>query len=180
MKERDKRDVTVDVEKIYASIRDEVIDKITIRRTRNNILNDPDYCHDLEEQGIIFPHILPPNELTYLLGDSLSERFYATLSALTDEENPEHIGYARYRAIEFLNPEFRDRYPRAKQISQSLAGIYKVHMVKRLESRHHAFKKSLATLLRITSDMIKMFEQDKVIIAPELNIKSLQAKNMEP
>lgn len=179
MRERDKRDVTSDVEKIYASIRDEVIDKVTIRRTRNNILNDPDYCHDLDEQGIIFPHILPPNELTYLLGDSLSNKFYATLSALTDEENPEHIGYARYRAIEFLNPEFRDRYPRAKQISQSLAGIYKVHMVKRLESSFHAFKKSLATLLRITSDMIKMFEQDKVIIAPELNVKALQAKDME-
>lgn len=179
MRERDKRDVTADVEKIYASIRDEVIDKVTIRRTRNNILNDPDYCHDLDEQGIIFPHILPPNELTYLLGDSLSDKFYATLSALTDEENPEHVGYARYRAIEFLNPEFRDRYPRAKQISQSLAGIYKVHMVKRLESSFHAFKKSLATLLRITSDMIKMFEQDKVIIAPELNVKALQAKDME-
>ena len=179
MRERDKRDVTTDVEKIYASIRDEVIDKVTIRRTRNNILNDPDYCHDLDEQGIIFPHILPPNELTYLLGDSLSDKFYATLSALTDEENPEHVGYARYRAIEFLNPEFRDRYPRAKQISQSLAGIYKVHMVKRLESSFYAFKKSLATLLRITSDMIKMFEQDKVIIAPELNVKALQAKDME-
>lgn len=179
MRERDKRDVTDDVEKIYASIRDEVIDKVTIRRTRNNILNDPDYCHDLDEQGIIFPHILPPNELTYLLGEALSEKFYATLSALTDEENPEHVGYARYRAIEFLNPEFRNRYPRAKQISQSLAGIYKVHMVKRLESSFHAFKKSLATLLRITSDMIIMFEQDKVIIAPELNVKALQAKDME-
>lgn len=127
----------------------------------------------------LFSHILPPNELTYLLGDSLSAKFYATLSALTDEDNLEHVGYARYRAIEFLNPEFRDRYPRAKQISQSLAGIYKVHMVKRLESSFHAFKKSLATLLRITSDMIKMFEQDKVIIAPELNVKALQAKDME-
>lgn len=179
MRERDKRDVTVDVEKIYASIRDEVIDKVTIRRTRNNILNDPDYCQDLEEQGIVFPHILPPNELTYILGESLNKKFYATLSALTDEENPEHVEYARYRAIEFLNPEFRDRYPRAKQISQSLAGIYKVHMVKRLESSFHAFKKSLATLLRITSDMIKMFEQDKVIIAPDLNVKALQAKDME-
>ena len=179
MRERDKRDVTVDVEKIYASIRDDVIDKVTIRRTRHNILNDPDYCQDLEKQGIIFPHILPPNELTYLLGDSLSEKFYTTLAALTDEENPKHVEYARYRAIEFLNPEFRDRYPRAKQISQSLAGIYKVHMVKRLESSFYAFKKSLATLLRITSDMIKMFEEDKVIIAPDLNVKALQAKDME-
>ena len=52
-------------------------------------------------------------------------------------------------------------------------------MVKRLESSFYAFKKSLRTLLRITTDMIKMFEEDKVIIAPDLKVKDLQAKNME-
>ena len=43
MRERDSRDVTSDVDRIYASIRDKVIDKVTIRRTRTNITNDPDY-----------------------------------------------------------------------------------------------------------------------------------------
>jgi hypothetical protein len=52
-------------------------------------------------------------------------------------------------------------------------------MVKRLESSFHAFKLSLATLLRITDDMLKMFAEDKVIIAPDLNVKDLQAKGME-
>ena len=52
-------------------------------------------------------------------------------------------------------------------------------MVKRLESSFYAFKKSLKTLLRITSDMIKMFDENKVIIAPELKVKNLQAKDME-
>ena len=133
---------------------------------------------DLNAQGIIFPHILPPKELSYNLNESLSNSFYSTLTALTDESAPEHITYARYRAVEFLKPEFRERYKNATQIGQSLAGIYRVHMVKRLESSFYAFKKSLYTLLRITSDMIKMFEEDKIIIAPELNIKDLQFKGL--
>jgi len=112
------------------------------------------------------------------LNASLSNSFYHTLTALTDEQAPSHITYARYRAIEFLKPEFRDKYKNAVHIGQSLAGIYRVHMVKRLESSFHAFKKSLQTLLRITSDMITMFEQDKVIIAKELNVKELQFKGM--
>lgn len=179
MRERETRDVSNDVDSIYEAIRNKVIDKVTIRRTRNNILNDPDYKHDLAVQGIVFPKILPPNDLTYKLSDSLNYMFYSTLTALTDKVAPSHLTYARYRAIEFLKPELRARYRNAVHIAQSLADIYRVHMVKRLESSFYAFKKSLQTLLRITSDMIKMFEEDKVIIAPDLNIKGLQARGME-
>jgi superfamily II DNA or RNA helicase len=178
MRERNTRDVTSAVDNIYAQIRDKVIDKVTIRRTRTNITNDPNYKKDLKEQGIKFPHILPPRDLTYVLNESLSNSFYSTLTALTDEEAAEHITYARYRAVEFLKPELREKYKNAVHIGQSLAGIYRVHMVKRLESSFFAFKKSLNTLLRITDDMISMFEQDKVIIAPELNVKELQFKGM--
>lgn len=179
MRERATRDVSQDVDHIYAQIRDKVIDKVTIRRTRTNILNDTDYKKDLASQGIVFPTILPPKELVYDLNSNLSELFYSTLTALTDENAEKHLAYSRYRAVEFLKPEFRDRYKNAAQIGQSLAGIYRVHMVKRLESSFYAFKKSLNTLLRITEDMIKMFEENKVLIAPELNIKDLQFKGME-
>lgn len=184
MREREKHDVTADVDKIYEQIRNKVIDKVTVRRTRNNILNSPDYRADVEAQGIIFPNILPPNELEYVMDADTSNRFYETLKQLTDgktSENPEGKGltYARYRAVEFLKPEYRSKYKNAEHIGRSLAGIYRVHMVKRLESSFYAFKKSLQTLLRITTDMIEMFEKDKVIIAPDLKVKDLQAKDME-
>lgn len=179
MRERDIRDVGHEVDRIYENIRDKVIDKVTIRRTRNNILNDPDYKADLKKKGIVFPTILPPNELEYELTPSLSRSFTNTLTALTDEKADEHITYARYRAVEFLKSELREKYKNAVHIGQSLAGIYRVHMVKRLESSFHAFKKSLKTLLRITNDMIRMFEEDKVIIAPELNIKDMMFTGME-
>lgn len=184
MRERDKRDVTSEVDKIYEQIRNKVIDKVTVRRTRNNILNDPDYKADIKSQGIIFPKILPPNELEYSMSRDTNDRFYETLKQLTDgksDTNPAGNGlnYARYRAVEFLKPEYRKKYKNAAHIGQTLAGIYRVHMVKRLESSFYAFKKSLRTLLNITEDMIIMFEENKVIIAPDLKVKDLQAKNME-
>lgn len=184
MRERDQRDVTSEVDKIYEQIRNKVIDKVTVRRTRHNILNDPDYKADIESQGIIFPKILPPNELEYSMSHDTNDRFYETLKQLTDGEsdtNPAGKGlyYARYRAVECLKSEYRKKYKNAAHIGQTLAGIYRVHMVKRLESSFYAFKKSLRTLLNITEDMIKMFEENKVIIAPDLKVKDLQAKNME-
>ena len=179
MRERDSRDVTEDVDKIYDKIRNNVIDKVTIRRTRNNILNDPDYKHDIELQGIVFPNILPPKEVIYKMGTETSARFYETLASLSDEQYKDHLHYARYRAVEFLKDEYKKRYKNAEHIGQTLAGIYRVHMVKRLESSFCAFKKSLDTLLRITNDMILMFDEDKVIIAPELNVKDLLANGWE-
>ena len=52
-------------------------------------------------------------------------------------------------------------------------------MVKRLESSFYAFRRSLHTLHNATLGMIKMFEEDKIIIAPDLNIKKLQADGIE-
>ena len=179
MRERDKRNVTDEVDRIYAQIRDKVIDKVTIRRTRTNITNDPDYKRDLERQGIIFPNILPPEELEYKLNDFLTLIFNETLIALIDTEGEQAIRYARYRAVEFLKPEFSVKYKNAKLIGQSLAKIFKTHMVKRLESSFFAFKKSLKTMLKMTNDMINMFDENKVIIAPELNVKDLMFKGMD-
>ena len=179
MKERETRDVTADVDKIYEVIRERVIDKVTVRRTRSNIENDPEYKKDLKAQGIVFPKPLAPTPLEYEMDVDTSNRFFYTLNVLSDDKFEPHLHYARYRAIEFLKPELRAKYRNAVHVGQTLAGIYRVHMVKRLESSFHAFKLSLATLLRITDDMLKMFSEDKVIIAPDLNVKDLQAKGME-
>ena len=179
MRERDTRDVTKEVDAIYAEIRNKVIDKVTVRRTRNNILNDADYCADIKQQGIIFPNILPPNELIYQMGEQTSNLFYETLASLSDEEYPEHLFYARYRGVEFLKDEYRKKYKNAEHIGQTLAGIYRVHMVKRLESSFYAFKESLRTLLRITNDMLRMFDENKVVIAPDLKVKDLLLKGWE-
>lgn len=179
-------EITSKVDEIYEQIRKEVIDKVTIRRTRTNILNNPDYKKDLEEQNVKFPHIEPPKSYEYKMSTETSTRFYFTLSVLSnlndDDENENqvpHLNYARYRAVEFLKPEKKTRYKNAEHIGQSLAGLFRVHMVKRLESSFHAFKISLKTLLKITEEMIKMFDENKVLIIPDVDVKGMLDKGME-
>jgi superfamily II DNA/RNA helicase len=174
MRTRNAQTDTKEIDVIYEEIRNKALDKITVRRTRHNIWNDDFYRADLEEQKIKFPEILPPNDLTYQLSPLLSELFDNTLKALTQE-----LHYARYRAVEFLSDEHSHKFKNPVNIGENLAGIYRVHMVKRLESSFDAFKRSLDTFLRITEDMIKMFDEGKIIIAPELKIKDLQANGWE-
>ncbi|MFA5598017.1 MAG: helicase-related protein [Pusillimonas sp.] len=174
-----RRNNTVDIneiDKIYGDIRNNLLDKITVRRTRHNIVGDESYRKDLTKQKIIFPNILPPCDFTYQMDTELCNLFYNTLLLLTDtptHEMPNDKGlyYARYRAIEHLKEEYRSKYKGAEQVAKNLANIYRVHMVKRLESSFYAFYRSLETLRTITEDMIKMFADGRIIIATELNVK---------
>lgn len=177
--------LTQEVDKIYEQMRTEVLDKILVRRTRKNLINNPEYKADLDRQGIVFPNIAQPNECMYELNKELSALFGETMTLLADtydeEDNPEGTGldYARYRAIEFLVGEAKDKYKQAQHITGLLSAIYRVHMVKRLESSFYAFKKSLHTFRKITQDMIDMFDQDKILIAPDFDVKGMMAKDME-
>ena len=177
--------LTKEVDKIYEQMRTEVLDKILVRRTRKNLINNPEYKADLDRQGIVFPNIAQPNECMYELNEDLSALFGETMTLLAAtydaEENPEGTGldYARYRAIEFLVGEAKDKYKQAQHITGLLSAIYRVHMVKRLESSFYDFKKSLHTFKKITQDMIDMFDQDKILIAPDFDVKGMMAKDME-
>lgn len=178
------KELTDRVEKIYEEMRTEILDKVLVRRTRKNLINNKEYKADLDKQGVVFPHIEQPNECIYQMDSELSSLFYHTIHMLTDtksEENPDGVGlnYARYRAIEFLTGPAREKYKQAQHITNLLSAIYRVHMVKRLESSFSAFKTSLHTFLRITNDMIDMFEQNKVLIAPDYDVKGMMAKDME-
>lgn len=163
-----------EVNTLYESIRKDVIDKITVRRTRDNIMRNPEYAQDLAEQKIKFPDIEKPREIEYILPADLKILFENTMLTLTEE-----LKYARYKAIERLVGEYAGRYANAEATSRSLAIIYRTHMVKRLESSFEAFRKSLSNLRRVTRGMIDMFDANKVIIAPDLKVKELQDKGIE-
>lgn len=173
-----KKDKILNVEKVKAifdKIRDKVVEPLVIRRTRTDILNNPEYLKDIKEQGIEFPEINPPNEVNYEFDDNLSQLFDKTITHLTglDENGKEvgGLGYYRYRAIEYLiNEEDRKRYGDVESISGRLSAIMKTLLVKRLESSFHAFKMSLGRLLKNTDHMIKMFEDDKVYVAPDIDV----------
>lgn len=180
----DNKTITDEVDMIYEDMRTKVLDKILVRRTRKNLWNNEEYKSDLIRQGIHFPNVEQPNECIYQLDDELSELFYNTITILTetpDGENPNGIGlhYARYRAIEFISGDKASNYRNAIQFAQVFSGIFRVHMVKRLESSFYAFKKSLHTFLRITNDMIKMWENNIILIAPEIDVKGMMANDIE-
>jgi superfamily II DNA/RNA helicase len=128
----------------------------------------------LKAQGIEFPEIAAPKPKLYELNSKLSKLFYHTVFYLTDTDK---INYFRYQAIAYLKPELREnQYEQAVLVSQSLAGIMKTLMIKRLESSFKAFKISLQNLSTATSRMIEMFDKGKVLIAPDLHVNDLMEK----
>ncbi|MDG4717313.1 helicase-related protein [Winogradskyella marincola] len=173
-----KKDDILDIDKVKAifdKIRDKVIEPLVIRRSRTDIENNEDFKRDIKEQGIVFPKINPPNEVRYEFDSVLSELFDRTITLITSkDENLNEIdglGFYRYRAIEFLiNEEDRKKYGNVESISDRLAAIMKTLLVKRLESSFYAFKMSLSRLLKNTNHMIKMFEDGKVHIAPDVDV----------
>lgn len=173
-----KKDKVLDVKKvklIYDKIRDKVVEPLVIRRTRKDIENNKEYMNDLTIQKIKFPKINPPNKVEYEFNNDLSILFDSTITYLTglDEKGKETngIGYYRYRAIEFLlKAEDRKRYGDVESISKRLSAIMKTLLVKRLESSFHAFKMSLNRFYNNTNHMIKMFEDDTIYIAPDVDV----------
>ncbi len=177
---RPLREIRKDVDELYGRLRVEVLDKITVRRTRHNIQHNPDYAADITTQGIKFPDIKKPKAVMYNLDFATAALLYETLDIISEKTSKNKISYARYRAIEFIREDIqKEKFGNAVHKAQNLADIYRTHMVKRLESSFSAFKKSLNTLLTITKDMVKMFNEDKVLIAPDFNVKDMMMDDME-
>ena len=178
--------LTSRIDTINQELRHKVLEKVMVRRTRSNIMHEPRYADEIH-----FPQLLDPTDRTYQMSPELLKLFIDTYIKLVDtpsanlkEVNPDlftggGLHYARYRAVEYCTTYKVPSGQKAKQLADSLASIYQTHMVKRLESSFDAFRRSLYTLLEATRGMIKMFQEDKVIIAPELNVKKLQSDGVE-
>lgn len=172
------------VKKIFESIRDNVVEQLVIRRTRKDIENNNEYLVDLKAQAIQFPKINPPVPVRYEFDNEVSQLFYDTITLLTgtDETGQEvdSIQYYRYRAIEFLvRKEDQDIYGNVRSISNRLSAIMKTLMVKRLESSFFAFKESLRRFQKATQNMIDMLENDKIFIAPDIDVNKYLEESTE-
>lgn len=169
---------------LFNQLRNDVIEPLVIRRTRRDIENNEEYLEDLQKQKIVFPKVGDPEALHYQLEDELADLFLATVDLIAgvDEQGnslPSAIQYYRYRAIEFLVKDAdRKLYTKGKttvqSISDRLAAIMRTMMVKRLESSFFAFKESLGRFKKSCQNMLDMFENDRVFIAPDLDINKLK------
>ncbi len=166
--EKDKALIRQEVKKIYDEIRNKILDPVIVRRTRTDISSTPEYSKDMIEQGLSFPKIEKPNQILYKLGTELNKLYDETLLFLKDTKNG--IGYFRYQAIKYLNEEAKKKYTQADLISEQLAEIMRILLVKRMESSFYAFTKSLERFYNANKAMISMFENDRIYIAPKLNV----------
>ncbi len=103
------------------------------------------------------------------------------------EDGVNCLGYYRYRAIQYLkSAKYRKRYEydskrernasgtiTAEGISERLAGLMELHLVKRLESSRDAFEESLKNLYTNTRNMLCMFEHNNVFICPDFDIHKI-------
>ena len=154
--------------KLAEKVRDRVIKPLTVRRTRTDIESIQRYSKDVGG----FPKVAEPIKKEYELNNHLADLFVEAMEILDKK-----LAYARYQAIAYLNPEIAEGlYDNAEVISRSLAGIRKNGLVKRLESSFYAFRKSLENFRQANQNMIDMWENDKIFIAPDMDINLLYDK----
>ncbi|MDP3641975.1 MAG: helicase-related protein [Bacteroidota bacterium] len=175
-KEKDQLKITSGIKEIYEEIRVKVLEPIIVRRTRTDIRNTPTYWDDIRNQGLNFPDIIPPKQILYQLNQKLNDLYDETLRTLKDTKKG--LGYFRYQAIKFLKDDAKKEYKRlanvnenqASRISEQLAHIMRILLVKRIDSSFHAFKMSLGRYYRANTAMLKMLENGRVYIAPKLKV----------
>jgi len=177
-KEKDFKKLVEKIKKIYLPIRNKIMTPLVIRRTREDINSIDEYKQDVKKQKLTFPEIKGPLNITYSFDDKLNKLFDKTIDYLIDFDN-KGLDYFRYRAIEFLKPEHREKYDDAGRISAQLTEIMRVMLVKRLESSFYAFKQSLKRFHDSNQRMINMFKKDKVFIAPDLNVNKFIEEGKE-
>lgn len=152
-------------QKMVEKLRNRLIKPLTIRRTRTDIESIPRYAKEING----FPKVERPIESRYELNESLAKLFEQAVQTLDQD-----LHYAYYKIIENLKPEVSIvYYENPERISQSLAGIRKNGLIKRLESSFYAFKVSINKLRQANQNMMNMFDNDKVMIAPKQDLNKM-------
>lgn len=175
-KEADPALLARELKKMGETIRTKVLEPVIVRRTRTDIRNTPEYAEDIKAQGLTFPDVVPPHQILYQLDEELDALYDKTLLYASDTVNG--LGYYRYQAIRYMNPEARAAHERAtgvkqqqaERISEQLAFIIKTLLVKRIDSSFYAFKRTLHRYHEANRAMLKMLASDRVFIAPKHDV----------
>lgn len=172
--EENKTEIRNKINKLYGDIREKVIKPLMVRRTRRDIESIERYSKDVKE----FPKVQRPKKVEYKLDDTLSALFDYTVDKLIDKRDG--LKYARYQAIAALRPDIQILYyEQAERASHSLAYIMKTLLVKRLESSFFAFRQSIHNFAKANRHMIEMMKNNKVFIAPDLDIEKFYDSGMD-
>lgn len=156
--------------RLAEKVRNRIVKPITVRRTRTDVEHVERYRKEIGH----FPKVKRPNQKKYELNDYLANLFEETVKHLVKD-----LVYARYQAIAGLKESVsKGLYDNAELVSRQLAGIRKNGLVKRLESSFYAFKISLSRFAQANQNMIDMFSNGKILIAPDMDINNLLEKGL--
>lgn len=164
------------------TLRDKLLAKIMIRRTRGDIQSS--YANDKTKQGLHFPKITDPKPLEYDL-DSISHNLATqTLLFLASELNTiakQFIGekngytYARYLIYPNLTEQGKQKFRAAykatgkddrfyKDQSAQLAIFMQKILFKRFDSSIKAFKDTLDKQIHSYTQMLEQFQTDTIYL----------------
>ena len=176
-KQKDLTLIADEVKAIYERIRIKVVEPLTVRRTRTDLMENDAYRKDLEEQNIHFPDVKSPRKIYYQLDTELETLYDKTIMYLSDKING--LKYYRYQAIKYLKSPKKSKYKKADMISIQLAGIMKTLLVKRIDSSFYAFKQSLRRYYEANKVMLDMFANGTIYIAPNLKVNEFLSEGKE-
>lgn len=176
-KEKNIDYISNEIKAIYEKIRVKVVEPLTVRRTRTDLMENEAYRKDLEQQGVVFPEVHAPEKIYYPLDENLNELYDRTIQMLSNPD--EGLTYFRYQAIKYLRPEKKKKYKKADAISVQLATIMKTLLVKRIDSSFYAFKQSLKRYQEANHVMLQMFDKGTIYIAPNLKVNELLSNGKE-
>lgn len=158
-------DAREEIRKINKELRDNIIFPLTVRRTRTDLMNNEAYKRDLAKQHISFPESRIPVQMLYELNHNLEQLFDKTLYCLS-----RRLNYSRYRAFDYLKPEFNYKKNLPVNASLQLAGMMRNILIKRLDSSFFAFKLSLKRFLDSVDAQLKMLDNNCVYVLKKVNI----------
>lgn len=171
LKLADKKAATNKTKKLYEEIRQQVITPLMVRRTRTDLIENERYKKDLDAHNVVFPQTTSPAPIYYQLANKLEILYDDTIKKIDNKKQSKSgLLHARYRTLHYLKPEFKQHYGRADFIAERLVAIMKTLLLKRMDSSFYAFKQTLGRFIQSSKVMLKMIDNNQIIIAPNIDI----------
>lgn len=145
-------------------IREKVLQKIMVRRLRNEIKKY--YKNDIEKQGLVFPNLGDPEQIIYTFDEKTNFIFEKLLEAIGN------LNYSRYKTLTYLkNPDSEETSLLIGQVN--MQGFMKALLLKRLESSFFAFKNTINRFKESYEKFINMYETGTVYISKKYDVYEL-------
>ena len=145
---------------ISEKIRTDILSKIMIRRTRHDI--EKLYKNDMIEQDLIFPEVMNPQHLEYVLSGESERKYDTTIRLLS------------LVSFDVYNPwKYSDREKERKK-NINLVGFMKALAIKRLESSSYAFKSTIESIINNHESFLKIYtETGKIRVIRDDKVEDL-------